>query len=167
MEISCLQETRPWLYVIWSMLWSVLVSMTAAHVHLSWLIHPTSSRTPSRIVSLLLLDSKWLMDYCTGPTILYSCSFETVTYLCKVFQQVAFVFTIGVPSVWGMIDNLVTQGLQPWNFRVFWDLVRKVKWMRAYSTVFQNLVHAYVQCAINVYTLYLWFQAFPYFVMLW
>ena len=51
-------------------------------------------------------------------------TWDSLTYSSSIIQQVIFV--VSVPNVWGTIDKLVSQGLQPWASRALCDSVREV-----------------------------------------
>ena len=46
---------------------------------------------------------------------------------------------VSIPNVWGMIDQLVTQGLQPWASRAFCDSAKEVDWCKFHLHIMLGL----------------------------
>ena len=73
-------------------------------------------------VKFLMLQA-WTHTYTTRAF-----TWDSFTYSSSIIQQVTI--AVNIPNVWGVIDKLVTQGLQPWACRIFCNSPREVDWCK-------------------------------------
>ena len=77
-----------------------------------------------RVLMCVNVCSVWGTELYTMHTF----TWDSLTSSSNPTQQVILV--VSVPNVWGTINKLATQGLQPWASKVFCDLVREVDWCK-------------------------------------